>query len=383
MSIATNMKIECIDHEVAFLNLRDDWEALRLISETSSCFLSHDWVRCCWEELKPDNAMRVFVVRNGGRSVLIAPCMLSQFSEKRFPVTSLTFITHPETQISDMLILQESQGCQAVIALLHYLLTERAKEWSLLLFDKLPSDSLTVHYLRESLGEVRVRWQSAISHESLIVSLDQDWQEYLAEKSPRFRKTLRNVGNRIAKCGRVRVRTYEGKRAAEEAIEKLFAVSDASWKVADGIAITSSTQRMRFFKELMDGAATAERVRIVLLEVDGKPIASETQIIDGGVVYALRSDYDDRYADSSPGSFLQIEILKELFASPYREYNFGVGLNPYKSRWTEQRRQLLRFRIYNQTLRGRFLDTAYRWEPKMTQLPGARLLSRVFSARSQ
>jgi CelD/BcsL family acetyltransferase involved in cellulose biosynthesis len=382
MSFATNMKIECIAHEVAFLNLRDEWEALRLSSETSSCFLSHDWVRCCWEELKPYNAMRVFVVRNGGRTVLIAPCMLSRLSEKRFPVTSLTFITHPETQVADMLILQESQGCQAVTALLHYLLTERAKEWSLLLFDKFPSDSLTVHYLRESLGEARVRWHSAISHESLIISLDQDWQEYLAEKSPRFRKTLRNVGNRMAKCGRAKVRTYEGKRAAEEAIEKLFAVSDASWKVADGIAITSSTQRMRFFKELMDGAVTAERVRIVILEMDGKPIASETQIIDGGIVYALRSDYDDRYADSSPGSFLQVEILKELFASPYTEYNFGVGLNPYKSRWTEQRHQLLRFRIYNQTLRGRVLDTAYRWEPRMTQLPGARLISRVFSARS-
>jgi CelD/BcsL family acetyltransferase involved in cellulose biosynthesis len=278
------MKVECVDQDVAFLTLRDDWEALRLSSETSSCFLSHDWVRCCWEELKPDNAMRVFVVRNGGRSVLIAPCMLSHLSEKRFPVTSLTFITHPETQISDMLILQESQGYQAVMALLHYLLTERAKEWSLLLFDKLPSDSLTVRYLRESLGEARVRWQSAISHESLIIPLDKPWQDYLAEKSPRFRKTVRNVVNRIAKLGQVTVRTYEGKRAAEEAIEKLFAVSDASWKVADGIAITSSTQRMRFFKELMDGAATAERIRIVLLEMDSKPIASETQISDGGVV---------------------------------------------------------------------------------------------------
>ena len=379
MSYATSMKVECVDQEAPFLALRDEWETLRLNSEMASCFLSHDWVRCCWEELKPYNAMRVFVVRNEGRSVLIAPCMLSRLSEKRFPVTSLTFITHPETQISDMLILQESQGCQAVSALLHYLLTERAKEWSLLLFEKLPSDSLTAYYLRESLGEARVRWQSAISHESLIIPLDKDWQKYLAEKSPRFRKTLRNVANRMAKLERATVKTYEGKCAAGEAIEKLFAVSDASWKVADGIAITSSTQRMRFFKELMDGAVTAEKVRIVILEVDGKPIASETQIIDGGIVYALRSDYDDRYADSSPGSFLQIEILKELFASPYAEYNFGVGLNSYKSRWTEKRRQLLRFRIYNHTLCGLFLDTAYRWEPKMTQLPGVRLLSRVFS----
>ncbi len=375
------MKVDCVDQENDFLALRSEWEALRLSSETSSFFVSHDWIRCCWDELKRNNSMRVFVVRNGGRSVLIAPCMLSRLTDQRLPVRSLTFITHPETQIADMLIFQESQGCKAVSALLHHLLTERAKEWSLLVFDKFSSESLTLHYLRESLEESRVRWQSSMSHESLIIPLNKTWQEFLAEKSPRFRKTLRNVVNRMAKSGRATVKTYEGKGGAAEAIEKLFSVSEASWKVAEGIAITSSVQRMKFFKALAEGALSAEGVRIVILEVDGKPIASETQIVDGGVVYALRSDYDERYAESSPGSFLQVEVLKSLFESPYKEYNFGVGLNPYKSRWSETRHRLLRFRIYNQTLRGRVLDTAFRWEPKLAQLPGVRLFSRVFSVR--
>jgi CelD/BcsL family acetyltransferase involved in cellulose biosynthesis len=376
-----NMNIQCIDNETAFLALRDDWEALRLSAEAPSYFLSHDWIRCCWEELKSTKAMRVFIVRSGDRPVLIAPWMLSRISDKRLPATSLTFIEHPETQVADMLILEGSDGRHAFNNLLRYLMTEKASEWNLLLLDKVASDSQTARYLRSSLDEAASSWQSEMSHEALIIPLNKNWQEYLASQSPRFRKTLRNIVNRMQKLGRLDVRTYQGRTAAAEATEKLFSVSDASWKVADGIAITSSTKRMRFFKELSEGAVTAEGIRIVILEVDGKPVASETQIVDRGIVYALRSDYDERFADSSPGTFLQMEILQELFASSYVEYNFGVGLNPYKTRWTEERRQLMRFRLYNDTLYGRLLHTVYRCEPKLSQLPGVRLLNHLFAGK--
>jgi CelD/BcsL family acetyltransferase involved in cellulose biosynthesis len=163
------------------------------------------------------------------------------------------------------------------------------------------------------------------------------WQNYLAAQSPRFRKTLRNIVKRMRKLGPSDVRRYQGKRAAE-VIEKLFSVANAGWKLAEGVAITRSTERCAFFKDLEE-AVTSEGIRIVILEVDGQPVASETQVIDRAIVYALRSDYDERHADSSPGFFLQMEILKELFDSGFTEIQLRVGLAPYKSDWSEHRRQ--------------------------------------------
>jgi GNAT acetyltransferase-like protein len=372
------MRIQCIDNESGLVALKDDWEALRRSSAAPFYFLSHDWIRCCWEELKSSHALRVFVVRNEDCPILIAPCMLSHLSNKRFPATSLTFIEHPETQISDMLIRRDADAGRALNALLRYLLTEKANDWTLLLLDKISSDSQMARCLQSLVGEVGNCWQSEISHEVLVIPLNRTWQEYSSEQSPRFRKTLRNINNRIQKLGSVDVRVYQGKRATE-AVDKLFSVSEASWKVADGVAITNSAKRMQFFKELSQGPLTADGLRIVVLELEGKPIASETQVIDDGIVYALRSDYDERYADSSPGTFLQMEILKELFASAYTEYNFGVGLNPYKARWTEERRQLMRFRLYNDTLYGRLLHKMNRCEPKFSKIPGVRFLKEMLA----
>ena len=137
-----------------------------------------------------------------------------------------------------------------------------------------------------------------------------------------------------------------------------------------------------FFEELLERQVTAQSAQIFILEVDGKPIASETQVIDGDVLYALRGDFDERYDDSSPGTFLQTEILQYFFNSSLSEYNFGVGLNPYKTRWAEKRRQLMRFRMYNQTLYGRFLHSVNRCEPMLANLPGARLLNNFLSGKS-
>jgi Acetyltransferase (GNAT) domain len=325
--------------------------------------------------------MRVFVVRSGDCPVLVAPLMLSHRLDSRFPATALTFMEHPETQVGDLLIAEGADASRAVDELLQYLFAKHGTEWSLLLLDKVPSESPTRRYLRSSPGAGDTAWESEVSHESLILPFDRSWQDYLAAQSPRFRKTLRNIVNRVRKLGRADVRSYQGKQAAD-VIEKLFSVSDASWKVADGVAITSSNKRMRFFKDLLEGAVTSEGIRIVILEVDGQPVASETQVIDRGIVYALRSDYDERYADSSPGTFLQMEILKELFDSGFTEYNFGVGLNAYKSRWSEQRRQLVRLRRYNDTLYGRFLHSFYRCEPKLSRLPGVRRLSAILAGKA-
>jgi len=381
------MNIECIDKESAFLSLRTQWEDLRLASEIPSFFLSHDWVRCCWEEIKLNNVLRIFVVRKQERIVLIAPCMLTRTFRKPIPLNTLCFIMHPETQIAGFLISRDSSGRGALTALLHYLLTMKRREWSLLVLDKVPNHSLTARFFREGIEEDNVQQQICanldISHEAAFISLDKTWQAYLTERSVRFRKTLRNVTNRLTRCGHAQVKMYQGKSAVKEAIEKLFAVSNESWKAADGIAITSCDKRMQFFRDLMNGEETTDRVRVVILELDGKPIASETQIVDGGTVYALRSDYADRYASISPGTYLQGEILKDLFASSHTEYNFGVGLNAYKSHWTEARHQLLRVEVYNQTLRGRLLGTAYRWESKIRHFRGVRRLSQVPSTREE
>ena len=369
------LEVECITCEDGFLNLRREWVELWRDSVTPSFFLTHDWIRCCWKELRSRNELRVLVVRDAGKVILIAPFMKSRRPQKGLPADCLTFIEHPEAQIADVLLAKSHDSTLPLLRLLRFLADERATDWDLLSLDKLPGGSPTIQLLVASAESCFSRFEVRSSHEALFIPLAGGWQAYVSSRSPRFRKTLRNVSNRIERLGAVVVKCYSGRELGSKVIQKLFSVSDSSWKVADGVAITSQKLRMNFFEDLLSQWDQRGDVHIWMLEVNGTPIASETQIVDGPTVYALRSDYDERYADSSPGVYLQVEILKRLFRSSYQTYNLGVGLNPYKARWADHRLSLMNFRIYNRTLYSRLLHSVEQYDfGKLKRVPGLRTL---------
>lgn len=348
------MQIQCIDNNGDFLKLRDEWHALWRGTANPSYFLSHDWIRCCWQELQSTNSLRIFVVRNGVQPVLIAPWMRSRGFQLKLPVKLLTFIDHPETQVADIICMAGPQADEAFGSLIRHLLREGSSDWDLLALDKIGSGSSIVQLLERIQYSFRSRPQLRSDNKVFIIPLHGTWEEYQGARSARFRKTTRNVANRMTRMGKVEVKCYSG-MDINDAVRKLFSVADASWKLSSGVAITSSKGRTKFFEDLIATAVTAKGLRIWILEINGKAIASETQVVDGRTVYALRSDYDERYAESSPGAYLQIEILKSLFGRGFQEYNFGVGLNPYKARWTDQHVPLLSLRFYNETFNGRLL----------------------------
>lgn len=313
---------------------------------------------------------------------LVAPLMRSRRSERGVPAHWLTFIEHPEAQIADVLYPAQRAGRDALVALLHHL-QQQCKDWNVLALDKLPCDSPTVDHLRNMLSSSEPHWDMHPSHEAYYLPLQGTWEQYLNSRSTRFRKTLRNIVNRVERIGaQTRVNRYVGAALDSQVLHKVFSVSDSSWKLGDGIAMTSKEPRMRFFEDIVSNPRQQKAIQIWLLEVDSMPIASETQVIDGPTVYAIRSDYDEKYADASPGVYLQMEILKQLFTDPHEVYNFGVGLNPYKARWTEDRLSLMKFKAYNTGLYGRLLRRIHQYDPESLQrIPGLKSLHNYLAGR--
>lgn len=376
------LRFECISDEARLGELKSAWESLWRSSQSRSFFLTYEWTRCSWEELREENELRVFVAWDENTLRLVAPLMRSRRSERGVPAHWLTFIEHPEAQIADVLYSAKEEGNDALDALLQHL-QQQCKDWNVLALDKLPVDSPTVDHLRNTFTSAEPHGEMQPSHEAYYIPLQGTWEEYLNSRSTRFRKTLRNIVNRVERMGHhVQVRRYGGAALDSQVLQKLFSVSDSSWKLGDGLAMTSKKPRMRFFEDLVSNPRQRDHIQIWLLEVDSVPIASETQVIDAAIVYAIRSDYDEKYAEASPGVYLQAEILKHFFGGPSQVYNFGVGLNPYKARWTDDRLSLMQFRTYNSGLYGRLLRRIHHCDlEKLQRIPGLKSLHNYISGR--
>jgi CelD/BcsL family acetyltransferase involved in cellulose biosynthesis len=183
------------------------------------------------------------------------------------------------------------------------------------------------------------------------VEIRDGWDTFLRGRSPKFRKTHRNIANRIARVGGVTVEMFR-EDPSSLLLKETASVSSKGWKDAKGFSISSSPSTLRFFDELTRTASDEKWLYLWLLKVHGKPAAMEYDLLADGRAYALRADYDPGYRDLSLGRYLEAQILQHLFATNQLEYRTGPGLNTYKRHLTEQVRENHSVTIYRDRTRG-------------------------------
>jgi CelD/BcsL family acetyltransferase involved in cellulose biosynthesis len=70
----------------------------------------------------------------------------------------------------------------------------------------------------------------------------------------------------------------------------------------------------RWFEEMCAGMAAAEKLQLLALRAGGDTVAMQQNLVDGDVIFALKTTYDEAYARFSPGALLEaksIEVFHE------------------------------------------------------------------------
>jgi CelD/BcsL family acetyltransferase involved in cellulose biosynthesis len=113
---------------------------------------------------------------------------------------------------------------------------------------------------------------------------------------------------------------------------------------------------------------------LVVLTLDGQPIAARYDFVYGGKVWCMQGGWDPAHQDLNPGTLMTGEVIAWAIAKGLSEYDFLGGEDHYKRRWAEAERRLLDLEAFNSgTLRGR-------WWPRLRSLKQA--LSRAYAART-
>ena len=94
-------------------------------------------------------------------------------------------------------------------------------------------------------------------------------------------------------------------------------------------------------RELFELMSGKNWIEIVLLYLDGKPVAYEYGFNSEGRFEDWRTGYDRGYAEQAAGKVLLILLLKELFEQGYRDFDFLRGEYEHKDRWKPSSRKFL------------------------------------------
>lgn len=332
-----------------FQALQPLWSDLLEKSGQSSPFLSHGWFWCCLTAYGRGKDLFVLVLREGSGVVGIAPFWRYSETVRAIPMRSLGYISGPDTPFADF-VLREGRREEALDTLLRNLYGSSKGAWDMLTLNPWDTRSPNYEVLHNLLGRRGGRFFEVTTSMTPFITIQGGWEAFLQTRSARFRKTRRNIINRIGNLPNVDLQCASRDEAT--LLKDIFSVSEKCWKEKRGIAISSREDTRRLFEELTRLGERRGWLLVWLLKVDGVPIAMEYDLCHGGDVYALRADFDGEYKAYSPGAYLEYHIIKYLFENGYREYNMGPGMNSYKLHWTEQMKKNVALSLCNDTLKG-------------------------------
>ncbi len=347
--------VRLVSSESAFAELRAPWTELLVRAEISSVFLTHEWFDAAWQWRRTRSRLHLLCLFDAQRLTAVLPLVAQTAKVRGFPVRELSFLTVPDTQWCD-LIVSETQAADAATSLASEL--QRRRDWDVLRLEYLSAQSVAGREFRKALARSGFSTRAAEGPGNPCIALDTSWAEYYTTRSRSLKKANNLAANRLRRAGTLRVDWHSPDGGTAEnidgVVDQVVSISARSWKSRTGNSLDNAGPQA-FIRRLSALANHRRWLSVWYLYLDDRPVAMEYQLIAGGDVFGLRSDFDPTLEDLSPGAFLNRHMTEQLFGRGLHRYYMGPGNNAYKYRWADRVEPVTELTAYGRTLTGRVL----------------------------
>jgi CelD/BcsL family acetyltransferase involved in cellulose biosynthesis len=324
-------------HEVA-------WQA-------GAFYLSFAWLRPWWECYGNQN-LSLSIVMRGSRPIALAPLTFSHCRWYGMPVNKVGNLFNPHACRSDVALLESKRECLSLI-----LDALERNPWDVIFLREIPVRSAFLVHLSGLSEERGLRVHCRPSLDSPYVTIQGTWEEYLSTRPKKFREELRRKSKRLRASGmKARYDCLEGCADIEAVLPELMVLAERSWSGQKGTSIASGRNR-GFYNAVILKLAARGCARVWTLRLDGALAAFRFQIPWARGLSTIKSCYDPRFEQLTPGSLLDRHVMQSLFEThEFGRYDLLGSDNFYKSRWTDDLERHVEVFVFNDRPVSRALE---------------------------
>jgi CelD/BcsL family acetyltransferase involved in cellulose biosynthesis len=323
-----------IEHEPD--RIADEWD--ELVGRARAVpFVRPGWIAAWWNEFG-HGALDILTLRREGRVAGVFPL----YGERG----SLRSPTNDQTPQFGFVAEDAAAAGELVAAAL-----DRASRRLTLSF--VDASGLEVAALRD---HARARGYRVLARPVVrppYLTVDGDWAAFEERLAGRLLRDLRRRRRRLEDEGVLTFDVTDGTTGREHLLEEGFRVETSGWKAAQQTAIVSRPETRRFFTEVAGWAASRGWLRLAFLRLDGRALAFQFGLEEGGAYYFLKGGYDTEFHRYAPGKLLVQEMLERAFSSGLERFEFLGQPESWKLEWTEDTRVLLVMDAFAPSLPGR------------------------------
>jgi len=327
------------------------WNPLAVLG--GSPFLTYEWISSWWHALGDGQLLCALLRAPDGTLRAGACCRLS-------PSGELTALTDPDYSYEWDVVARDADARREVWQAIARF---GARRVHVSLLPDRPDGAGAACEALESGGYRVLRNRAEVSP---YLPLPDSWDELLGSISRNLRHKLRRNRRALDRDGALVLRTTHSETDLERSLEIFLALEASGWKGRAGTAILCDSRAERLYRSFALAAARQGWLRLSILESAGTPVAAAYGCAFAGRAFRLKSAYDERYADHSPGLVLLGEELQRSIDEGLREYDFLGSAEFHKLRWNSQTRDRITVRGY----RGASTLPAYAYRSRVRPLLG-------------
>ncbi|MEZ5532070.1 MAG: GNAT family N-acetyltransferase [Steroidobacteraceae bacterium] len=321
-------------------------------------FDSFEWFQCLHETtLAADAGLRIYVLTSDiGVTVACLFCCTRPDRPRE-----LASLSNFYTMEFGPVIGTDSNIASATAALADFIAAERPR-WDSIRLDYLKEQNASSAALVDSL---RLHGYSIHRHHQyenwFLDCPDMRFEEYFAARPSRLRNTIERKSRKLQKTHHVEFALYcSPSEDLMRGVQDYIAVYNSSWKQPE--------PHPRFIPELAQRLAKLGCLRLGVLYVDGRPVASQFWITTRNEACIYKLAYDEKFADLSVGAVLSREMFRHaLDVDRVARIDYGVGSEPYKREWMSAMQEICGVRAYSWRSVGGILLAIEAWLKKLVR----------------
>jgi CelD/BcsL family acetyltransferase involved in cellulose biosynthesis len=315
--------------------LADEWDALA-DRAGAPAFLRPGWVAAWWQAFGK-GALEILTIRQSGHLVGLVPVY------RRHGALRTTTNWHTPTFGS------LADNSDVAHELARTVFSRAPRRASLAFVDPSGAD---FDAWRSAARAARYRVLVRLLQRSPFVEVDRDWETYRAGLSRRYLRDRERDLRRLEREGRVALEFSDGRERFDELLAEGLRVEAAAWKGSRGTAIASRPETRRFYRDVGLWAAERGWLRLVFLRVNGRAVAFQYSVQEGGVYHFIKGGYDPAFRRMSPGKLIIYLTLKHTFSTGLARYEMLGDAEPYKLKWASSSRDSVLLDAFAPTMAG-------------------------------
>ena len=304
---------------------------------TNDFFSAVDWHACLFAEVvSKELSLRIYCLEDLDKSpiaVLFCAC-----EPGRQHLSSLTnFYT---IHYSPVCPVESDTQCRSIERIIDYIGSERPR-WKQIEFRYLQDEMKITQCLIDGLRRKYVI-EEYMQYENWRLNINnRTFEEYYLERPSRLKNTISRKEKKLIKNYNMEMVIYrEDNEQLQEAIEHFQGIYESSWK--------QNEPYTSFIPSLIRQCAVLGVLRLGVLYLDRRAVASQFWITTEKVATIYKLAYDEEFKSLSPGSVLSKEMFREAIdIDGVEEIDYGVGSENYKRDWMEFKESVKGVRVFN------------------------------------